>query len=196
MTIAGLTVTSRWAFVALVAVVALSRLVELRLAKRHVARLVARGGFEVGAGHYPWMVALHTAFLFAAPLEVFVVPHPFRPAWAVAGITALLAAAALRWWTIRTLGDRWTTRVIVVPGASAIRGGPFRFFRHPNYLAVVLEIAALPLVHGAVVTAAVFSLANAVLLRHRIRVEETALRAHGDYGRAFDGVATFPGATP
>jgi methyltransferase len=131
----------------------------------------ARGGREVAAAHYPFMVALHAAFLVAAPLEVLLLERPFRPVLALAAIGALLAAEALRVWTLSTLGDRWSTRVIVVPGEPAVTGGPFRFLRHPNYLVVALEIAALPLVHSAWLTAIAFSALNAALMAVRIPAE-------------------------
>jgi methyltransferase len=162
-------------FGVLVVLVALGRLVELRVAARHRRALLAQGAVEVGARHYPWMVALHSAFLIAAPLEVWLFDRPFLPGLAALGLALVLAATGLRWWVIRTLGERWTTRVLCLPGAPLITGGPFRFLRHPNYLAVIVEIAALPLVHSAYLTAGIFTVLNAVLLRHRVRVEEAGL---------------------
>lgn len=170
-----------WLFCALIAAVAVERLFEMSLAKRHAARLVSRGGYAVGDGHFPWMVALHTSLLLAAPLEVVLLARPFSPPLGFAMLAVVLATMALRYWVIHTLGDRWTTRVFVVPGEAPVTGGPYRFLRHPNYLAVVLEVAALPLVHGAWLTAIVFSLLNAWLLGVRIRVEEEALRAVSPY---------------
>ncbi len=166
---------TRAAFVALVALVALQRVAELVLSRAHERRLAARGGYEVGRGHYAPMVAMHVLFLIAAPLEVVLLARPFLPRLAVFAITVLLAAQALRLWTLWTLGDRWTTRVVVVPGEPRVARGPFRFLRHPNYLAVAAEIAALPLVHTAWLTAISFSALNAVLLAVRVRVEERAL---------------------
>lgn len=168
-------IDTRWVFTGLVALVAVQRLQELRLARRHARRLLARGGVEAGGGHYPWMVALHAAFLASCVAEVWLVGRPFVPALAAAALLVLAAASALRYWAIRTLGERWTTRVIVLPGAAPVASGPYRFLRHPNYLAVALEIAALPLVHTAWATAAVFSALDGVLLAHRIRTEEEAL---------------------
>ena len=157
------------------AAVALGRLVELRVAARHRRALLARGAVEVGAGHYPWMVALHTAFLLAAPLEVWLLERPFLPWLGALSLALVLAATVLRWWVIRTLGERWTTRVLCLPGEPLVTGGPFRYLRHPNYLAVITEIAFLPLVHTAYLTAAVFTVLNLILLRHRVRVEEAGL---------------------
>lgn len=182
-TIAGL--DTRLLYTALVALVAAERLAELALAKRNLGRALARGGVEVGAGHYPWMVALHTALILACPLEVWLLDRPFVPALALVALALLLVAGGLRAWVISTLGERWTTRVVVVPGDPPVTGGPYRYLRHPNYLAVVLEIAALPLVHGAWLSALVFSLADAVLLKVRIAAEERALARLSGYEAAF-----------
>lgn len=166
---------TRAAFVVLVALVALQRLAELSLARVHVRRMKARGGREVAAAHYPYMVALHAAFLVAAPLEVVLLERPFVPALALGAVALLLAAEVLRVWMLKSLGDRWSTRVVVVPGEPAVATGPYRFLRHPNYLVVALEILALPLVHTAFLTALVFSVLNAILMTVRIPAEERAL---------------------
>ena len=162
-------------YLGLVAVVVVARFVELGVAQRHLAWARERGGVETGAGHYPYMVALHSALLAGCVVEVLVADRPFLPwlGWPMLGL--LLAAHALRWWCIRTLGPQWNTRVIRVPGQPLVTGGPYRWLRHPNYVAVVAEGVALPLVHTNWVTATAFTLANLVLLRVRIRVEEAAL---------------------
>lgn len=170
---------SRLLYTLLVLLVAVQRLVELAVSKRHERSLRARGAAEAGAGHYPVMVALHTLFLLSCVVEVWWLDRPFVPWLGWTALAVLVAAQGLRYWTISTLGERWTTRVLVPPGEPLVAGGPFRYLRHPNYLAVALEIAALPLVHGAWLTAVVFSLANALLLRVRIGVEERALAAGG-----------------
>jgi methyltransferase len=168
---------TRAAFLVLVALVALQRLAELALARANVRRMKARGGHEVAAVHYPFMVALHAAFLVAAPLEVVLLGRPFVPPLALGAVALLLAAEALRVWMLRTLGDRWSTRVVVVPGEPRVAAGPYRFLRHPNYLVVAIEILALPLVHTAYLTAIVFSVLNAILMAVRIPAEERALVA-------------------
>ena len=168
-------VDSRIAFTVLIAVIAIQRAWELSVSTRNLRALEARGAIEVGTGHYPWMVALHTAFLVSCVAEVWLLDRPWRTELAVFAGLVLCAALALRWWTLATLGERWTTRVLVVPGEALVTSGPYRWLRHPNYLVVVMEIAAIPMVHGAWLTAAVFTLANLVLLRERIRVEEGAL---------------------
>lgn len=176
---------TRLLYTALVAAVAIGRLIELRIAERHRRSLVARGAVEAGAGHYPWMVTLHTAFLLCCPLEVWLLDRPLISGLAAAMLGLLVLAVALRWWVIGTLGERWTTRIFVLPGAPPVTGGPYRFLRHPNYLAVIAEIAALPLVHTAWVTALVFSLLNGWLLRVRIRAEEAALASASGYEAVF-----------
>lgn len=164
------------AFTVLVALVGVERLVELVVSVRNAAWSRARGGVETGLGHYPFMVVLHTGLLVGALVEAWV-RQPEVPAWLAWSMTLLvLASQALRWWCIATLGRRWNTRVIVVPGMPPVRSGPYRFLRHPNYVAVVVEGFALPLVHGAWITALVFTVANAALLAVRIRVENAALR--------------------
>jgi methyltransferase len=167
--------TSRWLYTALVAVVAVQRLAELALSRRNVRHLLAGGGVEVGRSHYPFMVLLHTTFLLSCVLEVWWLRRPFIGMLAIAMLTALVAAAALRGWVILTLGRRWATRVVCLPGVALVRDGPYRFLRHPNYVAVAVEMAALPLVHTAWLTALCFTAANLVLLRERVRVEERAL---------------------
>ncbi len=187
---------TQWAFVGLVAAVAVERIVELRLSQRNAAWAFERGGVEAGQGHFTVMKILHTLFLFAAPAEVLLLDRAFPAPWGWIALAAVAATMGLRYWAIATLGVRWNTRVIVVPGLAAVNGGPYRWLRHPNYLAVIVELAALPLVHGAWITAVSFSVANAGLLRVRIRCEEQALRAHCDYDeRLGDRPGLRPGAT-
>jgi methyltransferase len=162
-------------YVALVLAVGVERLAELVVSKRNAAWARARGGRETGFGHYPAMVVLHTALLVGAVLEVLVADRPFHAGLGWPMVVLVVACQALRWWCIRTLGHQWNTRVIVVPGAGRVTGGPYQFFSHPNYVAVVVEGIALPLVHTAWVTAVVFTIANAVLLTVRLRAEERAL---------------------
>lgn len=169
---------SRWLYLGLILLVAFQRSTELRLARRNERLARAAGAIEFGAGHFPWMVAIHTSFLISCVAEVWLLERPFAPPAAGAMLLLLGIATALRYWAISTLGERWTTRILVRPGVPLVTGGPYRFLRHPNYLAVVLEIAALPLVHGAWLTAVVFSVANAVLLMVRIRAENAALASH------------------
>lgn len=174
-------IETRWLYLGLVGLVAAERLLELVITRRHAARLLARGGIVVGQSHYVWMVLLHTSFLVAAPFEVFLLRRAFVPPLATVMVLVVLLTMALRYWVIATLGDRWTTHVVVVPDEAPVEGGPYRFLRHPNYLAVILEVAALPLVHTAWITALLFSVGNAFMLRTRIQVEENALVTHSSY---------------
>jgi len=162
-------------YLALIAVVALERLAELVVSKRNLAWSLARGGTEYGFGHYPVMVVLHVGLLIGCVAEPLLLHRPFIPALGWPMLAIVLAAQALRWWCITTLGPQWNTRVIVVPGAPRVAGGPYRWIGHPNYVAVVVEGIALPLVHSGWLTAAVFTALNALLLRTRLRVENTAL---------------------
>ncbi|MET9951746.1 isoprenylcysteine carboxyl methyltransferase family protein [Streptomyces sp. NPDC006339] len=160
----------------LVGAVAGERLVELVVARRNAAWTLARSGVEYGRGHYPVMVALHSALLASCLIEPWLARRAFLPPLGWTMLVVVLLAQALRWWCVASLGPYWNTRVIVVPGARLVRAaGPYRFLRHPNYVAVVAEIAALPLVYSGWLTATVFTLANAALLAVRVRCENAAL---------------------
>ncbi|MEU8513419.1 isoprenylcysteine carboxyl methyltransferase family protein [Kitasatospora sp. NPDC048722] len=159
----------------LILLVAAERLAELAVARRNATWSRARGGVEYGRGHYPVMVLLHTGLLAGCLAEVRFADRPFPPALGWPMLTLALGAQALRWWCIGTLGPRWNTRVIVVPGLPLVTRGPYRLLSHPNYLAVVAEGAALPLVHGAWLTATAFTLLNLPLLATRLRCENAAL---------------------
>ena len=163
-----------WPAVAILAFVTLQRLVELPLAAGNTKRLLAAGGYEVGAAHFPLIVATHAAWIAALW-------------WLAPGKPANLAFLALfvlieigRIWVLRTLGSRWTTRIIVVPGEKLVAAGPYRFVNHPNYLVVMGEIAVLPLVFGLWEITLLFSLLNAAVLTLRIHAENRALRGLRD----------------
>ena len=162
-------------YVLLIAAVGLERLGELVVAKRNARWSAAHGGREFGAGHYPVMVVLHTALLAGALIEAFF--RPFVPALGWPMLVLVVLAQGLRWWCITTLGPRWNTKIIVVPDLPLITGGPYRWFPHPNYIAVVVEGFALPLVHTGWLTALIFTVLNAALLTVRIRAEDRALHA-------------------
>ena len=164
-------------YLVLVLAVGLERLAELVVSTRNLAWSRARGGVESGAGHYPAMVVLHTGLLAGCLLEVWLGHRPFLPWLGWPMLAVVLLAQALRWWCIATLGRQWNTRVVIVPGASRVRRGPYRWLPHPNYLAVVAEGLALPLVHTAWLTALAFTVLNGWLLTVRLRVENRALAA-------------------
>ncbi len=173
---------SRLFFFALLAACCGERLLEVGLSWRNGRRALARGGREVeGRAFYATMVAVHALLFVAAPLEVAWLDRPFLPALAAVATGCVAVAMGLRYWAVATLGDRWNTRIIVIPGEPAVDRGPYRFVRHPNYIAVTLEMAALPLVHTAWLTALVWSLASALLLALRIPREEAALAQASDY---------------
>lgn len=163
-------------YTALVLAVGAERLAELRISLRHARWAFARGGIERGQAHYPWMVVLHVGLLAGCLAEVWLLDRPFVALLGWPMLALALGSQALRWWCIATLGRRWNTRVIVVPGLPLVERGPYRFTSHPNYVAVVVEGVALPLVHSAWLTAVAFSAANAGLLAVRIRCENAALR--------------------
>lgn len=155
---------------------AVERLAELVVSARNARWSFERGGVESGRGHFPAMVALHSALLVGCAVEVVVADRPFVPWLGWPALVLVVVSQVLRWWCIGVLGRRWNTRVIVVPGLPLVDRGPYRWLRHPNYVVVVLEGLALPLVHSAWLTAVVFTVLNAVLLlRFRIPAEERAL---------------------
>ena len=164
-------------FAVLIACVALERLAELVVARRNERWSRARGAEEAGAAHYPVMVLLHTGLLLGALLEVGFSHRPFLPALGWPMFALVVAAQALRWWCIATLGRQWNTKILIVPQLGRVSTGPYRWLDHPNYVAVVVEGFALPLVHTAWITAVSFTALNAVLLRVRITAENEAL--HG-----------------
>ena len=160
-----------WPAIAILGFVTLQRLAELQLANANTRRLLAGGAREHSPGHYPLIVAVHACWLAAlwwlAPGQPLHLP--------MLALFVLLQAG--RVWVIRTLGPRWTTRIIILPDEPLVRSGPFRFVNHPNYLIVIGEIAVLPLVFGLVEVALVFSILNAIVLSIRIRAEEKALES-------------------
>jgi methyltransferase len=156
----------------LVLLVALQRLGELLLARRNTQRLLAQGAREVGRGHYPFFILLHGSWLLA----IFLAAPPVG-ALSYPLLLLFLLLQAGRIWVVASLGGYWTTRVITLPGAPLVRRGPYRYLKHPNYLIVIGEIAVLPLTFGLWEIALLFSLANLLLLFHRVRVEERALLA-------------------
>jgi methyltransferase len=166
---------SQLAFTFIVALLAGQRLWELRRSARHEARLRAEGARESGAAHFGAMKALHTLWFAAMLAEVFLLTRPFVPMLAAGAMVVAIAGQLLRRAAMQALGPRWTARVLTVPGGAPITHGIYRHVRHPNYLGVVLELAAAPLIHTAYLTSIVFSLLNAALLAVRIRVEDRAL---------------------
>ena len=159
-----------WLSVALLSFVTLQRLAELVHARRNTLALFARGAKEVAPEHYPYMVAMHALWLIG--LWFIAVDRPINLFW----FAIFMVLQGLRVWVLATLADRWTTRILVLPGAPLVDTGPYRYLSHPNYAVVIGEIAALPLAFGLPIYAIVFSLANAAILTVRIRAENAALK--------------------
>jgi methyltransferase len=165
-------------FTLLILLTGVERIWELVLSNRNARWALARGGREFGQRHYPYMVVLHTGFLLGCIAEVYLGDRPFIPWLGWPMLVIAIACQGLRYWCIGVLGRQWNSRVIVVPGLGRVTRGPYRFLPHPNYLVVIAEGIALPLVHTAWVTAIVFTVLNAILLfGFRIPTEERALRA-------------------
>lgn len=165
-------------YAVLILLTGIERLAELVVSTRNARWAMERGGIEYGTRHFPWMVMLHTALLAACLVEVIAAARPFLPWLGIPALIVSIACQGLRYWCIRELGQQWNTRVIVIPGMPLVTSGPYRWLSHPNYVVVVAEGIALPLVHTAWVTAVVFTVLNAVLLfGFRIPVENRALRA-------------------
>lgn len=176
-------------YLTFIGLLVVERLFELVLSTRNARRMMALGGKELGQRHFKVMTVLHTAFLVSCVAEVLWLHRPFPGTLGWAALAIAVLAQGLRYWAIFTLGDRWNTRIIFLPGAEPVTSGPYRFMRHPNYLAVILELFAVPLIHGGYLTSLVFTLANAAMLLVRIRAEEAALGA--EYARAFSGRRRF-----
>jgi methyltransferase len=176
-------------YLVFIGLVVAERLLELVLSARNARRVFALGGRELGQRHFRVMTVLHTAFLVSCVAEVVLLQRAFPGVIGWAALAIALLAQALRYWAIFTLGYRWNTRIIFLPGAEPVTTGPYRFMRHPNYLAVILELFAVPLIHGAYLTSAAFTVANAAMLFVRIRAEEAALGV--EYERAFSGHRRF-----
>jgi methyltransferase len=171
------------AYLAIVGAFAAERLYELFLSARNARRAFAMGALEAARDHYSLVVAFQVLFLGAAAAEAIVLRRRFPGLLGWAALGGALGAQALRYWCVACLGSRWNTRIIVWPGLAPVSRGPYRFMRHPNYLAMIVEIACLPLIYGCWLTAIIFSAGNAILLVRRIRGEEAAMGPR--YAREF-----------
>jgi methyltransferase len=182
---------SVYLFLVLLFAVASLRLVELRISKRHQEEMAARGAGKVDEPKFRWMVLLHTAVLFGAALEVVFLRRPLI-LWLAAPMFAIfLAANAVRWWVIRSLGEHWNVQVVDSIRFGVVTSGPFRYVRHPNYAAVFAEMLALPLIHTAWITAAAGAIAHVAVLAQRLSTEERVLFANPDYRAAMTGKPRF-----
>ena len=189
-----LTLDPRWtlpAFTGLVCAVGVIRLVELVISQSRRAAMRSRGAAPVSERHFLAMVLLHTGILVASIAEAWLSGRAAVPWLVLPALTVLLGASLLRWWVIATLGPHWNVRIMASLSMGVVTGGPYRFVRHPNYVAVFLELLALPLVHGAYVTAIVGALVHVWVLAQRIRAEDEFLLADPAYRAAMGGKPRF-----
>lgn len=178
-------------FLGLLLTVALLRLVELRISKRHQKEMIERGAAKVDEPRFRWMVLLHTAVLLGAALEVVFLKRPLIPWLAALMFAIFLVANAVRWWVIRTLGQHWNVQVMDSTNLGVVTTGPFRYVRHPNYAAVFAEMVALPLIHTAWITASLGAIAHIAVLSQRLATEERMLFANPEYRAAMAGKPRF-----
>ncbi|SFI88394.1 isoprenylcysteine carboxyl methyltransferase family protein [Thermoflavimicrobium dichotomicum] len=171
--------------------VVIQRCVELLLAKKNAAWIKEQGGYEIGRKHYPLLVAVHVLFFAGMLLEKEIL-HAASPSWWWLPFLGFMLAQGLRWWCIHSLGPYWNTRIWVVPGHVPLAKGPYRYLRHPNYVAVIIEFVTLPLAMGAYLTAWIASIINLVLLLFvRIPAEERALGETTCYEEIMTGKSRF-----
>jgi methyltransferase len=181
----------RVAYCLLLAAVGLGRCVELVVSKRNQRLLAARGAVKIREPHFRWMVLLHASVLLAAGLEVVFLNRPLIPALAWTMGVLFVLANAMRWWVIHSMSEHWNVEVMASARLGVVTRGPYRWVRHPNYVAVVLELIALPLIHTAWLTAAVGTIANIWILRRRLEVEESTLRGVPEYVAAMGSKPRF-----
>jgi methyltransferase len=179
------------AYLALLVVVALLRIVELQISKSHQREMIAQGASKAADPVFRPMVLLHTGVLLGAAVEVVFLHRPFYPVFAAVCFVVFLAANVVRWWVIRTLGEHWNVEVMNSTSMGVITSGPFRYVRHPNYAAVFVEMLALPLMHCAWITAGVGTVAHALVLSRRINTEERVLFSDTRYREAMYGKPRF-----
>jgi methyltransferase len=175
----------------LLAAVGAGRLAELRISRKNQRRLAEQGIEKISDPHFRWMVMLHAGVLVAAGLEVVLLRRPFVPTLAAPMAVLFLLANGIRWWVIRTLAGHWNVQVMASARLGAVTAGPYRWIRHPNYLAVYIELIALPLIHTAWWTAIVAASANAWVLARRVAVEESVLLADPGYRAAMGAKPRF-----
>ena len=179
------------AYLALLALVGLERLAELRISRRNQLKLEKLGVRKVAEPHFRWMVFVHAGVLACAAAEVLLLHRPLIPSLAIAMAALFVFANALRWWVIRILAGHWNVEVMASSRVGVVTSGPYRWVRHPNYVAVVIELFSLPMIHTAWLTALAGTLANLEILRRRLRVEDGVLMADPLYRSAMGGKPRF-----
>lgn len=162
-------------FTVLLVLVAVERVIELIISKRNLRWSFAQGGIEFGRSHYKYMVVIHVGLLLGSLIEIWTVRPKLNPILSWTMFLLAIGSQALRWWCIQTLGRRWNTLVVIIPGMPAIHDGPYKWLKHPNYVAVVIEGLALPMVGFAWRTALIFTVLNIFVLTARLKSENTAL---------------------
>jgi methyltransferase len=178
-------------YLILLAAVGATRLLELRISRRHQQQMATRGIEKRTDPQFRWMVAFHALVLSGAAIEVVVLHRPFLPQLAAPMALLFFSATALRWWVIRTMGAHWNVEVMASAPLGVVTTGPFRWVRHPNYLAVFVELVALPLIHTAWITAVAAAAGNFWVLHHRLSLEEPVLNANPAYRAAMAGKPRF-----
>jgi methyltransferase len=179
------------AYLALLLLVGLVRLLELRISRRNRRHLTEQGARRVSEPYFHWMVILHAGVLAGAATEVLWLRRPLIPVLVVPMLSLFALANVLRWWVIRTLAGHWNVGVVASSDLGVVTSGPYRWIRHPNYVAVTTELFALPMIHTAWITAVAGTAANVELLRRRLRVEEGVLLAHPGYRAAMSAKPRF-----
>ena len=182
---------SQIAYLGLLAATGAGRLAEMRLSRRNQQRLLSRGASRVSEPHFRWMVALHAGVLIGAGVEVIVFHRPLIPALAIPMAVFFLLSNGLRWWVIRTLRGHWNVQVMDSARLGVVTAGPYRWIRHPNYVAVFVELIALPLIYTAWITALCAALCNVWVLHERLAVEDAVLLADPAYRAAMGGKPRF-----
>lgn len=171
-------------FLIVFTIVVIQRLVELGVAKRNEQWMRSQGAIEIGASHYKWMVLMHTTFFISLLVEVAWFDRPLSPFSSLLFSIFLLMQLA-RIWCLSSLGKFWNTKILILPGATVQKKGPYRWIRHPNYVIVTIELIVLPLLFSAYFTAVLFLVLNAWMLSVRIPAEERALRELTNYNEMF-----------
>lgn len=172
------------AYISLLVLVGIERLIELRVSRRNQRRMAEQGVRKIVEPHFPWLVAFHTVVLVSAGLEVLLLHRPFVPALAIPMAVLFVLSNLLRWWVIRLLADLWNVQIMESSRIRIVTSGPYRWIRHPNYVGVVMEVFSLPLIHTAWVTALVGTPLYMEILRRRVRMEDSVLLADPAYQRA------------
>jgi methyltransferase len=178
-------------YLGLLLVVALLRFYELHISRRHQKQMVAEGASKVDEPRFRWMVLVHTLVLIGAAVEVVFLHRPFYPVFGTICFVIFLAANAVRWWVIRTLGNHWNVQVMNSTSLGVVTTGPFRYVRHPNYAAVFVEMLVLPLIHSAWITAIAGTLSHILVLSRRLATEERILFSDAHYRAAMSGKPRF-----